>query len=67
MWEEAEMLFDYVDANGDGEIDWPELKAVLEEHEPEEGEGKKKGKGKGKKEKAMIQLRNMLKHKNKAK
>ena len=41
MWEEAEDAFDYVDANGDGAIDWPELEAVLEEHEPKKGKGKK--------------------------
>ena len=41
MWEEAENAFDYVDANGDGEIDMGELEAVLKEHEPKKGKGKK--------------------------
>jgi Ca2+-binding EF-hand superfamily protein len=59
MWDEAEAAFDYVDANGDGEITWPELKKVLDDHEPKKEGGKGKG-GKGKKalvQRVMIQLR----------
>lgn len=32
MWNEAEMAFDYVDADGNGEIDAAELGNVLKEH-----------------------------------
>lgn len=38
MWKEAEMAFDYVDTNGDGELDLKEIMKVVEEHE---GKGKK--------------------------
>lgn len=34
-------MFDYVDANGDGAIDLPELKAAMEKHPPKKP--KKKG------------------------
>merc|ERR1712070_125578 len=56
MWEEAEMAFDYVDANGDGELDLHEIMDVVEEHhgsdsEGSDGEGHHDKKGKGKKDK----------------
>merc|ERR1711907_767718 len=34
-WEELEEIFDYVDSNGDGEIDLEELMAAMEEYEEE--------------------------------
>lgn len=56
MWEEAEDAFDYVDANGDGEIDLDELMAVLEEHGPPPKEGHVQLKKRN-----LIQIRNKIK------
>ena len=33
-WEKLEEMFDYVDTNGDGAIDLPELKAAMKKHGP---------------------------------
>lgn len=54
MWEEAEAAFDYVDANGDGEVTWPELEKVLKEHAPEHLEIQLKGK-------SLMKLKSKLK------